>query len=76
MVLGLWDEFVHREYPQAVRMRREMFTGWIRELAHLTATGSHAYQRVVRNFLLFHARDHTGTFIPDRLTFPRRRNFP
>jgi integrase/recombinase XerD len=71
MVLGLWDQFVHREYPQAGRMRLEMFTGWIRELAHLTATGSHAYQRVVRNFLLFHARDHTDTFIPDRLTFPK-----
>ena len=70
-VLGLWDEFVHREYPQAGRMRGEMFTGWIGKLAHLTPTGSLIYQRIVRNFLLFHARDHAGTFIPDRLTFPK-----
>jgi integrase len=40
-------------------------------LAHLTPTGSHDYQRIVRKFLVFHARDHAGTFIPDRLTFPK-----
>jgi integrase len=48
-----------------------MFTGWTAELARLTRTGSHIYQRIIRNFLLFHARDHSGTFIPDPLTFPK-----
>jgi integrase len=48
-----------------------MFTGWTHRLAHLTPTGSHDYQRIVRKFLVFHARDHAGTFIPDRLTFPK-----
>src|SRR5688572_11640278 len=67
-VLGLWDDFVHREYPRATRVCAEMFTGWAERLAHLTSTGSHTYQRIVRSFLLFHARDHTDTFIPDRLT--------
>lgn len=70
-VLACWDDFVHREYPQARRVHVEMFTGWTAELAHLSSTGSHTYQRIVRNFLLFHARDHRGTFIPDPLTFPK-----
>lgn len=70
-VLGHWDDFLHREYPQAGRVRVDMFTGWTTELARLTPTGSHVYQRIVRNFLLFHARDYTGTFIPDPLSFPK-----
>ena len=37
----------------------------------MTSTGSRCFQRIVRNFLLFHARDHAGTFIPDRLAFPK-----
>jgi integrase len=37
----------------------------------MTATGSHAYQRVVKTSY-YYARDHTGTFIPDWLTFPAR----
>jgi integrase/recombinase XerD len=48
-----------------------MFTEWTRRLVHLTPTGSHDYQRILRKFLVFHARDHAGTFIPDRLTFPK-----
>jgi hypothetical protein len=48
-----------------------MFTTWTRTLVGLTSTGSRFFQRIVRNFLLFHARDHAVTFIPDRLTFPK-----
>jgi integrase/recombinase XerD len=70
-VLRHWDDFLQREYPGARRMHGEMFRRWTRRLAHLTPTGSHTYQRIVRKFLVFHARDHTGTFIPDRLTFPK-----
>ncbi len=70
-VLGHWDDFLHREHPQAGRVRAEMFTAWTRELVHLTSTSNHSYQRIVRNFLLFHARDHARTFIPDPLTFPK-----
>ena len=70
-VLGQWDDFLHREYPQVDRVCVEMFTEWSRKLAHMTPTGSHTYQRIVRNFLLFHARDHSGTFIPDSLTLPK-----
>lgn len=70
-VLSHWDDSVHREYPQAGKVRAEMFTGWTRKLAHLTSTTSHTYQRIIRNFLLFHAREHASTFIPDLLTFPK-----
>ena len=70
-VLAGWDDFVHREYPQARRVHVEMFTGWTAELARLTSTGRHTHQRIVRNFLLFHARDHGGTFLPDPRTFPK-----
>ena len=71
VVLRHWDDFLQREYPGARRVRSEMFTAWTRRLAHLTPTGSHDYQRIVRTILVLHARDHAGTFIPDRLTFPK-----
>jgi len=70
-VLSYWDDFVHRMYPRAGKVRAEMFFDWTKTLTNLTATGSRNHQRVVRNFLLFHLRDHAGTFIPDRLTFPK-----
>jgi len=70
-VLRHWDDFIHRQYPHAGKVRAEMFTDWTKTLVSLTSTGSLAFQRIVRNFLLFHVRDHAGTFIPDRLTFPK-----
>jgi integrase len=70
-VLGYWDDFVYRIYPRARRVRAEMFTGWRTELTDLTPTASHLYQRVVRGFLVFHARDHHRTFIPDPESFPK-----
>lgn len=70
-ILRHWDDFVRREYPQADRVRGEMFRGWTRQLAHLSPNVSRSHQRVVRNFLLFHARDHTDTFLPDPATFPK-----
>lgn len=70
-VLRHWDVFLHRHYPQAGEIRAEMFARWTETLGSLTSTGRRTYQRVVRNFLLYHGRDHSGTFIPDRLTFPK-----
>jgi integrase/recombinase XerD len=70
-VLRHWDDFVHRQYPRAGKVRAEMFFDWTKTLVHLTSTGSRNFQRILRNFLLFHLRDHAGTFIPDRLTFPK-----
>ncbi len=70
-VLREWDDFVHRQFPRNGEMRAGMFIQWTQELTRLTPTGSHTYQRIVRNFLLFHARDHAGTFVPDLLTLPK-----
>lgn len=70
-VLGHWDDFLHRHYPHARWVRARMFTGWTGKLAHLSPVASHTYQRIVRNFLLFHAREHPRTFVPDPLTFPK-----
>jgi len=70
-VLRHWDNFVCREYPQAHQVHAKVFTEWTKTLTGLTSTGCRFFQRVVRNFLLFHAREHAGIFIPDLLTFPK-----
>ena len=70
-VLAHWDHFLHCLYPRSCGVRAQMFARWTNELTHLSTTGSRAHQRIVRNFLLFHARDHHRTFIPDPLTFPK-----
>ena len=69
--LSHWDSFLKRQYPQARKVRAEMFYGWIEELVHLSPVVRRSRQRVVRNFLLYYARDHAGTFIPDVRTFPK-----
>jgi|HubBroStandDraft_6_1064221.scaffolds.fasta_scaffold249243_1 integrase/recombinase XerD len=69
--LSHWDDFLHCHYPKARKVHAEIFFGWTRELSHLSPTMRRAWQRLIRNWLLFHARDHTGTFIPDLLTFPK-----
>lgn len=71
MVLRHWDDFIHSHYPEAGTVCAQIFTEWIKTLDRMTSTGRRFFQRIVRNFLLFHARDHSGTFIPDRLTFPK-----
>jgi integrase len=48
-----------------------MFHQWADGLDRLTPTVRRNRLRVVRNFLLFYARSHPKTFIPDPLTFPR-----
>jgi integrase/recombinase XerD len=69
--LSHWDSFLKRQYPQARKVRAEMFFGWTEELVHLSPVVRRNRQRVVRNFLLYYARDHGGTFIPDIRTFPK-----
>ncbi len=69
--LSQWDAFLQRRYPQARKVRAEMFYDWTEELTHLSPVVRRNRQRVVRNFLLYHARDHASTFIPDILTFPK-----
>jgi site-specific recombinase XerD len=70
-VLSHWDDFLLRQYPITRKVRPVMFHDWTKELNHLCPTVRRSWQRVLRSFLLFHARDHAGTFIPDILTFPK-----
>jgi integrase/recombinase XerD len=70
-ILRHWDDFLHSQYPEARKVRAAMFYRWTTELTDLSPTVRRNWQRVLRNFLLFHARDHAGTFIPDILTFPK-----
>jgi integrase len=71
LMLRHWDDYVYRHYPRATQVRAPLFHDWTQTLTGLTSTTSRDYQRVVGNFLRFHARDHAQTFIPDRLTFPK-----
>jgi hypothetical protein len=46
--LSHWDAFLMRQYPQARKVRAEMFFGWIEELVHLSSVVRRNHQRVVR----------------------------
>ena len=70
-VLAHWDDFVYRNYPKTKSVRSKMFTAWSAKLAHKKSNEKLRWQQIARNFLLFHARDHRGTSIPDPLTFPK-----
>jgi integrase len=48
-----------------------MFHAWAQTMPALTATVRRQRMRIVRNFLLFYARRHPRTAIPDLWTFPR-----
>lgn len=71
VVLRHWDAFVSRRYPAARRVTPTMFRRWAGTLTGLTAVVRRARMRTVRHFLLFHARRHPDTSIPDPATFPK-----
>src|SRR5262249_26061692 len=62
---------VRRRYGRARAVTPPMFQLWVQTMATLTATVRRNRMRVVRNFLLYHARQHPQTYIPDLKTFPR-----
>jgi site-specific recombinase XerD len=70
-ILRSWDDFLIRHYGKARGVRPEMFQSWVQTMPALTPTVRRNRMRIVRHFLLFHARRHPGTHIPDPLTFPR-----
>jgi site-specific recombinase XerD len=70
-MLRRWDDFLLRRHPHARRIKPEMFFSWTQELNHLTPTVRRTYQRVVRDFLLHHAQEHSDIFVPDLLSFPK-----
>ena len=66
-----WDRFLQRRHPGVRRIGPAMFHAWAAGLGRLAPTVHRNHMRIVRNFLLFHARQHPRTFIPDRFTFPQ-----
>jgi len=70
-VLRGWDDFLRREFGKVRLLRPEMFNRWAETLPHLHPTVRRNRLRIVRNFLLSHAREHPNTFIPDLETFPK-----
>lgn len=70
-VLLHWDGFLHRQYGRAPIVTPSMFRGWIETISHVKATDRRNRMRIVRNFLLFHSRQHPRTHIPDVMTFPK-----
>jgi integrase len=69
--LRRWDAFLTRRYGKACQVKPPMFQLWAQSMTTLTATTRRQRMRVVRNFLLFHARQDPSTYIPDLKTFPR-----
>jgi integrase len=70
-VLRRWDHFVQHEFSRAHRICSEMFHGWAQTMPHLTPTVRRRRLQIVRNFLLFHARNHPQTYIPELTILPR-----
>ena len=66
-----WDAFLCRRQHQSRSIGRESFLCWATDLAHLAPIVQRRQMQIVRSFLLFHARDHNGVFIPDLATFPK-----
>ena len=48
-----------------------MFHSWVETMATVTPTVRRQRMRIVRNFLLYYARRHSRTPIPDLSTFPK-----
>lgn len=71
VVLRRWDDFLRRQFGKTSVVKPRMFQRWVQTMPALSATVRRSRMRIVRNFLLFHARCHPGTFIPDPLTFPK-----
>jgi integrase/recombinase XerD len=71
VTLRRWDVFLFRRYRKARKVTRSMFQLWVETMPTLTATVRRHRMRIVRNFLLFHARRHPGTYIPDPTSFPK-----
>lgn len=71
VILRRWDDFLCRQYGKTGVVKPHMFQSWVQTMAALQATVRRNRMRTVRNFLLFHARKHPDTYIPDPLIFPK-----
>lgn len=66
-----WDAFLLGEIGRSGSIEGELFSRWTNRLDHLCPRVRRHRMETVRNFLLFHARDHHVRFIPDLTAFPR-----
>jgi site-specific recombinase XerD len=69
-VLLRWDAFLYRRQGRSQTVGREMFNRWADSLEPLSPSVRRHFLRIVRNFLLFHARHRPVGFIPDLTSFP------
>jgi integrase len=69
--LRYWDDFLQHRFPKARLIRSEMLQGWDQTMSQVSPTTRRQRLQIVRNFLLFHARQHPETHIPDLTTFPK-----
>lgn len=70
-ILLHWDNFLRRRFGKSREVKLPMFQLWAQTLTALTVTVQRQRMWVVRNFLLFHARQHPRTPVPDPKTFPK-----
>ena len=66
-----WDAFVFQHQGRAQKVNRKLFQQWASQLGHLSPIRQRNCLRFVRNFMLFHARDHSPCFIPELAAFPK-----
>jgi integrase/recombinase XerD len=70
-ILRRWDDFLLRHFPKASEVKLPMFQRWAQTMQNLAATTRRQRMHIVRNFLIFHARQNPRTSIPDLKTFPK-----
>lgn len=66
-----WDHFVCLHFGSAREVHAPMFQRWAESMPDLHPTVRRNRMRIVRNFLLYRARHHPLTYIPDLATFPK-----
>ena len=69
--LRRWDDFLQRHYRHTREVHPQMFHRWAQSVPCMNANTRRERLRSVRNFLLFYARNHPKTFVPDLATFPK-----
>ncbi|MGH7988858.1 MAG: tyrosine-type recombinase/integrase [Limisphaerales bacterium] len=69
--LRRWDDFLQRHCRHAREVLPQMFHHWAQSVPRMNANTRRERLRIVRNFLLFYARNHPKTFVPDLATFPK-----
>src|SRR6266446_946713 len=69
-VLLDWDSFLYQRQGRSKIVGRNSFNDWAHGLRRLSSSVQRHRIRIVRNFLLFHARESPVGFIPDLTSFP------